>query len=260
MRNSLIAASVLSVVLAAGSYATEVAMDIDTELKAVSEFVWRGRILNDEPCFQPSITIGSSGFSASIWGSWNLTSVSNTWQNSRVDASFDYTFVLGKNIIRPGFVAYIYKDDPGHLAKDTYECFASYTYDVLLLPTLVVYYDFSRIDGFFATFSVAHSFELMKDRMAFDVKLTLDGADKAFNNNLFYFPAMDDDELSSPDKTSLVDLGVAVSAPITVGKNFTITPAAKFITLLDSDTKDLVDRAGQDTSLFVYSLAINYIF
>jgi len=239
--------------------AAEMDVNMEAELKAVSAFVWRGRTLNEDPCFQPSFTANTGNFSANIWGSWNLTSISNSWQSSRVDAMVDYSFITGRHIIRPGFTAFIYHDDPGGKAKDTYECFVNYTYDVFLLPSVTVHYDISKIDGFFVDMSVAHSFPLVKDRMALDLKLQLEGADKNFNNALFKYPEMGSEQ-PLPDKTSLVDMTAIASLPVKVGKTGTFTPALKYVMLLDSTTKDIVDAAGQDTNILVYSLAYSMTF
>jgi hypothetical protein len=239
--------------------AAEMEVNMEAELKAVSAFVWRGRTLNEDPCFQPSFTIGTGNFSANLWGSWNLTSLSNSWQSSRVDAMFDYKFIMGRHLIRPGFTAYIYHDDPAGKAKDTYECFVDYTYDAFLLPSMTVYYDFSKIDGFFATMSVKHSFTLIEDRIALDLKLQLEGADKNFNNALFKYADTGDEQIL-PEKSSLVDVTAVAALPIKVWKTGVLTPALKYVMLLDSTTKDIVDAAGQDANILVYSLAYSMTF
>lgn len=241
--------------------AAQMDVAIDAEAKIVSSFVWRGRTLNNDPCFQPSFSAGMGNFSANIWGSWNLTSEDNAWQSSRVDATFDYTFTYASHIIRPGFTAFIYHDDPAGRAKDTYECFVNYTYDVFLLPSIVLYYDFSKIDGYFVTASIAHSYPIVKDRVALDLKLQLDAADRNFNNALFSYPASragDPDKV--PDKGGLVDTALSASLPVTLGKNSVLTPAIRVIILLDSTIWDLANGVNEDTTAYVYSLAFNMWF
>jgi len=241
--------------------AAEMDVGIEAELKAVSAFVWRGRTLNEDPCFQPSFNFSSGNFSANAWGSWNLTDVSNSWQSSRVDLSLYYTFIKGKHIIRPGFTAFIYHDDPDGKADDTYECFVGYTYDSFLLPSVALYYDFSGLDGFFMTASIAHSFILVKDKMALDMKLQLEGADKEYSNNLFTYPDAETPEDLLQDSLSLIDATATISLPISVGKNGALTPALKYVMILDSVTQDVVDQIGdQDENIFVYSIAFSMSF
>ncbi|MDD4869153.1 MAG: hypothetical protein PHR77_01235 [Kiritimatiellae bacterium] len=240
--------------------AEETAFDMDAELKAVSAFVWRGRTLNEDPCIQPSFTVGYGGFSANVWGSWNVTSVSNSWQSSRIDISVDYRYVLGNHIIRPGFTAFMYHVDPQGKADDTYECFVNYTYDTFLLPSVTLYYDLSEIDGLFLTMSVAHSFTLIKDKMAMDLKLQVDGADKKFSNSLFKYPDVETRPEFLQESPSFVDMTAMISLPVTIGKNGILTPALKYIMLLDAITKDVVDANGQDANIFVYSLAYSMTF
>jgi len=240
--------------------AADVSVDIEAELKAVSAFVWRGRTINDEPCFQPSVTAGIGDFTAMLSGSWNLTSVSNAWQDGRVDATFYYDLRFKNHIIRPGFAAYIYHDDPAGKAKDTYECFVQYTYDTLLLPTLIVYYDFSKMDGFFATAAISHSFTVIPDKMAIDLKLQLDGADEYYNGALFNYPAADGTGNISADTTGFVDVSAKISVPIKLGKNCTLTPELRYVTLLDATIKDVARKGGEDTELLVYGLAFSMTF
>ena len=240
--------------------AAEMNVNMEAELKAISAFVWRGRILNDEFCIQPSFTANSGNFSVNIWGSWDLTSMTNAWQSSRVDATFDYKFLMGNHLIRPGFTAFIYHDDPAGLAKDTFECFVNYTYDTFLLPSVTLYYDFSQIEGFFMSASLAHSFTLQKDKIALDLKLQLDAADKHYNNALFNYPTSDPDQKVSPDESSLVDLNASIALPLNVGKNGVLTPALKYTILLDSTIKDIVRANGQDADILVYSLAYSMSF
>jgi hypothetical protein len=244
------------------AFAVEMNVGVDAELKAVSAFVWRGKTLNEDACFQPSFTAVSGNFSANVWGSWDLTQVSNSWQSSRVDLTIDYSQTMGKHIIRPGFTAFLYHDDPEGKAKDTYECFIGYTYDTFLLPTATLYYDFGEIDGFFLTMSIAHSYTLIKDKMALDMKLQLDGGDEFYVNELFRYPDRDEptEAKFSQDSMSFVDATATVSLPITMGKNGALTPALKYVMILDAKIIDNVKEAGQDANTFVYSLAYSMTF
>lgn len=260
-RNSILA--IVLCFLSAGlidARSAELNVDMEAALKASSAFVWRGRTLNEDPCLQPYFSISSGGFSASVWGSWNLTDVENSWQSSRLDLSVDYTHRIGKNIIQPGFTAYVYHHDPDGNAEDTYECFLSYTYDTFLLPSAALYYDFNRMDGFFMTMSIAHSYTLVEKKVALDLKLQLEGADKNYSNGLFTFPGIESTPELQQEGASLVDATMTVSLPITVGKNGTLTPALKYVQILDSVTSDAVENAGQDAAILVYSLAYSMTF
>ncbi len=240
--------------------AADLSVDMDAEIKAASAFVWRGRTLNEDPCLQPYFSIGSGGFSANVWGSWNLTDVSNEWQSSRLDLSVDYTRRFGKHIIRPGFTAYFYHHDPDGNAEDTYECFVSYTYDTLLLPSATLCYDFNGLEGVFIAMSIAHSYALVENKMALDLKLQLEGADKEYSNGLFTFPGIESNPEFQQEGMSIIDATLTASMPISVGKNGALTPALKYVQILDSVTTDAVENAGQDAGILVYSLAYSMTF
>jgi hypothetical protein len=136
----------------------------------------------------------------------------------------------------------------------------SYTLDKLLLPSIAVYYDLSRAKSFFMNMSVAHSFNLLKDKIDLDLKLLMDWADKDFNNVLFNYPDIPVTVLPAVDTAGFVDVTAVISMPITLGKNFTITPALKYVTLINSDIRDAVNIAGQDKDIFVYSLTVGAAF
>ncbi len=235
-------------------------LNMEAELKATSAFVWRGRTLNDEACLQPFFGINYGDLSANVWGSWNLTDVENEWLSSRLDFSIYYTIRKNRNILRPGASAYVYHHDPGGDGDNIYECFLSYTYDTLLLPSAAVYYGFGGLDGLFATFSIAHSFTLVADKMALDLKLQLEGADKDYSNDLFKFPEYEQTAEYQQTGASIVDATLTASLPISVGKSGVLTPALKYIQILDSVTSDAVKNADQDAGILVYSLAYSMTF
>ena len=38
-----------------------------------TKYIWRGQNLNDKSVFQPSVSVGLNGFTASVWGNLDLT-------------------------------------------------------------------------------------------------------------------------------------------------------------------------------------------
>lgn len=251
--------------------AKAVQLDVDAEVdaKVTSAYVWRGQIINDEACFQPDIVIRGSNAMFMLWGTWNLTDAPGASTQTRMDATLDYRVNLGDSLlVRPGLIAYVYHDDLAGKAKDTFEVFVKSMLDVPLLPSVEVYYDFSQIEGFYGVFQVMQSFDvgtflgLDQDTVALDIRATVSGADEAYLKARFTVPADTDagtDEFV-PAKEGLVDATATVSLPTTVRENVVITPAAKYMRLLDSDIREALEKAGRDTDHFVYSITLGVSF
>ena len=255
----------MALVTTAGFQARAVVTEVNVsvEPKVSSAFVWRGEILNDEWCFQPTLGLQGSNFSLRAFGNWNLTSVTNSPKNTRVDTTLQYMTTTDSQILKAGLVAYIYRDSPSQGPDDTFEVYVRDTVDVLLLPSLAVYYDFSDIQGFYATFSLAHGFTLVEDTLSLDVRTTLGAGDKKYNEAVFGQPEEDpsaDIEATDVDRTALVDLTVEVSLPLQPRDGLTITPAVKYMSLMDSNIRDAADRTDQDRDIFYYTLAVEYAF
>lgn len=243
---------------AAASYPAQAVMldtDIEVETKFTSAYMWRGQVLNDEYTFQPSVTVKAHDLSFYVWGTWDMTDVTNSSERTRMDATLDLTRSMGKHIMSLGLTAFVYHDAPSHLSKDTFETYIGYALNVLFLPSLTVYFDFGEIDGLYASFALAHSFELVDNVLALDIKTTVSGGDEDFNTFSF---APTGEKLGS----SLVDLTAMASFPFTLGKSghVGITPSLKYMTLLDSELKDAVKTAGEKNDEFAYSLALTLYF
>jgi len=237
-------------------------VEVDIAPKISSAFVWRGQVLNDEWCFQPTVTLQGSNFSLMAFGNWDLTSVTNATRNTRVDTTLDYSMTHESQVLSVGLVAYIYRDSPSLGPDDTFELFARDAVNVLLLPTATLYYDFSDIKGFYGTFSLAHSFKLIEDTLSLDFKVTLGAGDSKYNKAVFGYL---EDPNGGPgtfqaDQAALVDLTASVSLPFWRTDSLIFLPAIKYTSLMDSGIRDAVDQSGQRTDLFYYSLAIAYIF
>lgn len=260
-RSSVVLAIALATVAWLQAHAVVTEVEVDIQPKVSSAFVWRGQILNDEWCFQPFVVFQGSNFALSAWGNWDLTSVSNATRNTRVDVTLDYSTMVRSQLLSAGLVAYIYRDSPSVGPDDTFEVYVSDAVDVLLLPSLTLYYDFSDIKGFYGTFSLAHSFELVEETLNLDFKVSLGAGDSKHNEATFgYLEDPAAPELFDADQASLTDLSAAVSLPLCPREGLLIIPAIKYMTVLDSDLSDALERADEDTDIFYYSLAVGYSF
>ena len=242
--------------------AAQVELEGEAEIAVNSAFVWRGEVINDEPVINPYIAFHNAGWKLSAWGSWNLTSVEDGTEDSRVDASLECSGECNRQLFSIGSVAYVYHDDDSGGKKDTFEAFVGYRVDVPTLPSLTVYYDFGEIEGFYATFSLGHSFLLVEDRLALDVGASIGAADEEYAAAVFTigenantgFPGF------TPDQTSWVDMNGTVDLAIEIGEQFTLMPGFRYMRVVDSDIKDALEATGLDYEQVMWNIRGTYYF
>jgi len=178
-----------------------------------------------------------------------------------MDTTLDYSHRFARQILSSGLIAYIYHDEPEEDKEDTFEAFVGYAADVLLLPSLTVYYDFGEIEGFYGEFGLAHSFGLLDNILALDLGVSMGVADKEYSSINFNFPANDEEGIEEfvPDKASLGELMISASFPVSIGTHCMITPAIKYMSLLDPDIRDAAENVGKEDEI-VYSLTLGLYF
>ncbi len=221
------------------------ALSASLDVPALSAYVWRGQVLNDEAVLQPTFTLSKGGFSINWWGNLNLTdnATGDEYEFSEHDitVSYDLTCPLTGAGVTLGIVQYDFpnvgmEDADGNLSltEDTREAFVSYSLaEALLAPTLNVYYDFKEADGFYGNIGISHSLAL-DDAISLDLGATLGAASSDWGD--FYFG----------EAEGLTDYSVSLSLPITVSDTVSVTPAVAYSALL-GDAKDAVEA---DSSLY----------
>ncbi len=261
---TILSGLVASVIFLATAQAFEADINGNVDLKVTSAYIWRGVVVNDEPCVQPAVIFSSDTWAFTVNGSWDLTKVEDSAGDTRVDTTLDYGWTSGKHMLRPGVVAYIYQDESGSRSKDTFEVFTEYALDIPALPSLTVYYDFGEIGAFYTTLSISHDFNIIKDKFPVELRASVGAAEEKYNNAIFSFPADEEKgiEAFQPDKSSLVDLtlGGSVTIPVSKDDNAQLVPGIKYMTLLDSEIKNGVKDAGEKASEIAYSLTYSFYF
>lgn len=229
------------------------------DVTVVSAHVWRGLILNDAPCIQPSIDITAKNFGLNVWGTWDLTDDADSTSRSRMDVTLDYTQRSGMSVLKAGFVSYIYHDDSSGVAEDTYEGKLNYSLDVptwSVLPFITINYDFGEIDGVYYTFGIESVVPLREKVWDMDLYFLLSSGDADYVNYNFNSGEVDEELLDA----ALIDFEIRASLPYKTSKNCTITPEIRYMMLLDPDIKDAVEESGMETEEIVYSISMAIAF
>lgn len=251
--------------------AEESDLSASLDLPVLSAYTWRGQVLVDDPVVQPTFTISKGNFWINWWGNFNIDdqATGNEYEFSEHDitAAYSFTCPLTGAGVTLGIVNYDFpnpaadNEDKPVLVSDTREAFLTYSFaDVLLAPTLNVYYDFKEAEGFYGSLGIGHSFELA-EIVSLSLGATLGAADKDWAG--FYYAGADDTD-DGDIGDSLTDYSVSASLPIAITDSITLTPGVQYIALL-GDAKDAVDSAANelyfgDTDKVIGSLKASFAF
>jgi hypothetical protein len=242
----IISVFVLLMVFATVVFAEPPKVTGNASLDFMSNYVWRGIKLSKDFVIQPALTISYAGFSMNMWSNLDTNYYGNSmdgkkFKHTETDITLNYTHSFDKLSLTGGFIYYGLEGAP-----DTQELYLSASYDVLLKPTLSLYYDIKEGKGGFLTASVGHSFELSKD-----IALNL-GALVGYNlkNKVMSYEASTGKNFNNFYNA---ELSASVSIPLT--KQISLTPKASYSIALSSDAKTAIgamDVSGKDKKNIFY--------
>lgn len=204
----------------------------------LSRYIWRGFDLNPygNPVIQPSIgyAFGESGLAVNLWSSFSF-------ENKEVD-EFNLYLTYKKNLseylsLEAGLIHYGWYFAPEFSFKDdtSHEVFVSASLsNVLIDPSLTVFYDFTNGDGFYILFEAGYCLKLLKPA-GIDLSASL-----GYNGGQWLAEGVD---------PGFSDFNLGVTLPVTVGR-FRISALATY-------TVVLLDAIGKDNH-FWYGLTVDY--
>jgi len=246
--NKAIALLLLSLFAFNAQAEDEKAWSISLDQAIYDKYIWRGIQFNEEGVNQGSIDFsydtGDAGvFGANIWYNLDLDNENGfSGEFSEVDYTLYWEKSFGALTLGAG---HIYYDFSEVNLGSTREFYVSASYDVLLAPSLTVYYDYEDVDGFYVDFAIGHSFDLGVAGMSLDLGANIGWADEDMAS--FYYGA---------SNSGFTNWGASVALNIPVGDNFTITPSIAYYSLL-GDAEE--DSALEDDD-FVFGVNVNFSF
>ena len=145
---------------------------VEVSVDVLSDYIWRGTICNDNPVWQPSVTLGydagdfgSASFNA--WSSFDMTHKRGSSTNSRRSCGaqeFDYTLSYANTVgpvgLEIGHIWYTFPNNNGHSDQDLYAT-VSYENDYVT-PSASAYWNYSDSAGTDPS-AVYFSFALSRD-------------------------------------------------------------------------------------------------
>jgi hypothetical protein len=125
---------------AVGVLGADAGISASAEATLASAYVWRGLNLVDNPVFQPSVTLGSQGWSLSAWGNVELTNLNSGAYTihsdpegafTEVDLTLEYSLDLPLVSLAAGIIDYQF---PGQGLNRTQELYVSAGLDAPFSP------------------------------------------------------------------------------------------------------------------------------
>ncbi len=250
---------------AALSPATTQAADASVDVAYFSSYVWRGQIINNEPVLQPAFSASTPfGLSFTAWGNMDTTDkFDNRGEFTEVDLTVAYDLPLEGPIgVSVGASEYLFPKEGNYTPEvpeghteveagkdtDTREVYVSVSADILLSPTISLYYDVDEIKGFYASLGISHGFALM-EKLSLDLGASIGAANHKYNEGYF-----------GEDKHALNDLNLSASLAYALTETLSFSGAVYYTTLLDADIKDGAEAAFGDKDRFYANLAASYAF
>ena len=210
----------------ATSALAEIKVEGSASVGVFSDYIWRGANFTGDAnmVVQPSVTVGTGGFSVNWWGNMN----ENTGEMDEVDFTLDYTTELGPVAVSIGNIFY---EVDG--AKDTNELYLAIAPTTLPLNLKLTYfYDYDEVDASYLILTLGKSFDI-----ADKTSLSL-GVAAGYND----FDFLQNAELSA-------------SLSYAFNDQLAITPSVLYSTPLSDDAED----AGIDDE-FVAGLTVGLSF
>ena len=146
--------------VAVGDQEEEERPTLSADVAFLSQYIWRGYELSkDSLVIQPSVTAAYKGFSLNLWGNFDTDVYAgpnkgkSKWNET--DLTFGYERNFGPVGVGAGYIYYAVDS-----LEDTQEFYLSVGGDVVLAPTLTVYWDVDEYPGWYFNLGVSHSFDL----------------------------------------------------------------------------------------------------
>ena len=213
----------------------------------LGKYVWRGQNLNDDPVFQPGVSMTMGGLTAGVWASQDTTTINGQngefteWDYS-LDYSGDVPIIEGVGYSL-GVINYHFPSVVG----DTTEVYWGLNFDMPLSPSFTLYHDIDVIDGTYAEFGLGHSIEKIAELgpetpVGMDIGASVGWGSASYNKGYW-----------STDESKLNDLALSVSFPFEIG-GWSVTPSLNYVTLLDSRLRD-TDTFSEESEYFFVGIS-----
>lgn len=198
--------------------------ELSADAAFMSQYIWRGYALSkDSLVIQPSVTASYKGFSLNLWGNLDTDVYAGPDRGDSKWNETDFSFGYDTNFGPVGLgVGYIYYAMAG--LDDFEEFYLSVGVDTILAPTLTVYREISKLQGWYIALGLSHSFEL-----PYDMSLDLAGTFSYYKSDNDSMVEYNSDLSATGERFSgLHDGLLSMGLNIPFWKYFTVTPSIAY--------------------------------
>jgi hypothetical protein len=227
-------------------------IEVSASFDFCTDYVWRGLVINDDPVFQPSVTVtktaGQTGLLAfNVWGNYDFTDVYGTKSKfSEIDLTASYSLSSGSLRLETGIIHYTF---PNTASRATTEMYINAGYGLKVFPlafSLGIYYDFDEIDGFYLSAKIASYIPLIS-RLSLEMALLGGYGDTRYNRGYF--------SVSNP---SFIDILFTADLTYKMTGSVSLAARGQYMSLLDSTLKDAVLQSEQTHWIGCLSVIIDF--
>ena len=223
------------------------AATVDADIGIYSKYIWRGMQLDENPVLQGGVTAShDAGFYANVWGNYSLQDDYAPQGLNEVDFTVGYAGTLDIVDYDFGFIYYSFPNTPLASTSEIYGGVA--LNNMVVTPSLYVYYDVDECNGFYAVADMNYSTN-MTEEVSIEIGASMAWASSNFNS--FYYG---DSSSMLSDASVYTGVGYAVTESVSVSASL----AASFY--LDSSASDAADSAYQDDVNLYGGLSLAYTF
>jgi hypothetical protein len=219
-------------------------VNVNADLSFMSQYAWRGMSLNDDPVFQPSVTLGLGNFSLNVWGNLDFTGYNGTEREfNEIDYTLDYTVDLSSLSLSLGAMYYHYSGLPGF--EPTTELYVGLESALPGNPALILYQDVDEGEGTYAEIGMAQSLPVAPFA-SLEASALLGWGSGVHNRYNYEIAGM---------RGGLTDFSLNLGLPLGIGETLTVAPGASFISVINGDL-----RKNYDKSIVVFGLSASASF
>lgn len=205
-----------------------------------SAYVWRGMTVNDEPVWQPDLTLGLNfgdygAVTADVWANFDATSSTGKRHAaglSEIDYTLAYSVTLSDFALSAGHIWYTFPQASGEdmeYGPSTREFFTSASYvNEIVVPFVKAYYDYVQADSAYVSIGLNKEVALT-DALKAGGEVSLGLAGNNFSE--FYYGDV-------AAKSGMNDANLSVYLAYSITENISIGGKLAYSTLVDSLLRD----------------------
>lgn len=216
---------------------------VTTRTGVLSKYLDRSVLRNADPVVVSDVRVDHKNFGLELKGIMDTTNYNdNSWEFTKIELQFDYTFHFNKLATQVGLVYFTYPSSNGRSEKSTEEAFIKSSYDVgyNLTPYVKMSYDLDEANGLYTEVGAEHVLDI-SDKVKFGpitstkVKSHASIGYASNNYNDYYF-GHDDNNFDIAKIGTGVEFGI--------GKMWTVTPDVEYYYMLDKTIDNNYDKYG----------------